>query len=60
MEARTDIKHLMQALRQALAPAPRASLHGLEVSDSTFGEWLAAGGERRQRPRPAPAPARPR
>jgi len=58
MEARTDIKHLAQALRRALAPASRASLQGLEVSDSTFGAWLAAGGERRKSPRPAPAPAR--
>ena len=26
-------------------------LSGLEVRDSSFGEWLAAGGERRSRPR---------
>lgn len=25
----------------------RASLEGLEVSESSFGEWLKAGGERR-------------
>ncbi len=28
-------------------------LTGVEVRDSSFGEWLAAGGERRARPREA-------
>jgi hypothetical protein len=30
---------------------PRAELAGLEVKDSSFDEWLSAGGDRRERPR---------
>jgi hypothetical protein len=30
---------------------PRAELSGLEVRDSSFDEWLEAGGDRRSRPR---------
>lgn len=37
------------------SPLPRATLDGLEVQESNFGQWLAAGGERRQRPRDEPA-----
>lgn len=32
--------------RRAIA-LPRAQLDGLEMRESTFGEWLAAGGDRR-------------
>jgi hypothetical protein len=33
-------------------PQPRATLEGLEVQESSFGQWLAAGGERRSLARP--------
>lgn len=29
----------------------RATLRGLEVRESSFGDWLAAGGDRRTQPR---------
>ena len=32
---------------RASIPVQRAVLHGVEVSESTFDEWLQAGGERR-------------
>lgn len=32
-------------------PARRAELQGVEVSESTFEEWLKAGGDRRAAPR---------
>ncbi len=34
---------------------PRASLAGLEVSETAIHDWLAAGGERRKTPRPPQA-----
>jgi hypothetical protein len=41
-------------------PAPtRATLEGLEVQESCFGQWLAAGGERRSRPRELPTDSAP-
>ncbi len=33
------------------AAQPRATLDGLEVQESNFGQWLAAGGDRRARAR---------
>lgn len=36
---------------QALPLQPRASLEGLEVAESSFGQWLEAGGDRRSQPR---------
>ena len=36
---------------QALPQQPRASLDGLEVHESSFGQWLEAGGDRRSQPR---------
>jgi hypothetical protein len=41
---------------KAAAPSnsqPRANLDGLEVSESSFGEWLQAGGDRRGQRRDA-------
>lgn len=38
---------------------PRASLDGLEVSESSFGEWLQAGGDRRGQQRDAETEAMP-
>jgi hypothetical protein len=35
----------------------RASLEGLDVHDSSFDDWLAAGGDRRTAPRLARPPA---
>lgn len=39
--------------KQAAAHAlqPRATLEGLEVRESSFGQWLEAGGDRRTQPR---------
>lgn len=37
----------------ASAALPRANLDGLEVSESSFGEWLQAGGDRRGQRRDA-------
>ena len=31
-------------------PVQRAVLHGVEISESTFDEWLQAGGDRRAMP----------
>ncbi|MFN4116239.1 MAG: hypothetical protein ACK4F7_07050 [Inhella sp.] len=43
-----DLFRHRPALRRPEAQPPqRASLEGLEVSESDFGEWLEAGGERR-------------
>lgn len=33
------------------AQQARATLEGLEVRESSFGQWLAAGGDRRTQPR---------
>jgi hypothetical protein len=33
--------------RPVFGPTERASLHGLQVQESSFGEWLSAGGDRR-------------
>jgi hypothetical protein len=41
--------------KSAQPQLPRATLNGLEVAESTFGDWLAAGGERRTKPRAAAA-----
>jgi hypothetical protein len=41
---------LQQHARLGRAQA-RAELEGLEVRDSSFDEWLAAGGDRRAQPR---------
>lgn len=38
-------------VKQVLSAQPRAQLDGLEVKESSFGEWLAAGGDRRSQPR---------
>lgn len=38
---------------QASSAQPRANLDGLEVSESSFGEWLQAGGDRRGQTRDA-------
>ena len=49
--------HLFPAPRsktaQAAGALPRANLDGLEVSESSFGEWLQAGGDRRGQRRDA-------
>lgn len=47
---RPALATLQPASRPATPPS-RASLEGLEVQESCFGQWLAAGGERRTRPR---------
>lgn len=36
---------------QAAPQQPRASLDGLEVRESCFGQWLEAGGDRRSQSR---------
>jgi hypothetical protein len=41
----------LQSLPAIVRGLPRADLAGLEVKDSSFDEWLAAGGDRRSRPR---------
>jgi hypothetical protein len=41
----------LQSLPAIVRGLPRAELAGLEVKDSSFDEWLAAGGDRRSRPR---------
>lgn len=41
----------LPALRRFGAQPLRAQLDGLEVRESSFGEWLAAGGDRRSQPR---------
>lgn len=38
---------MLAPLRRAAALQQRAQLDGLEVRESSFGEWLAAGGDRR-------------
>ncbi len=38
-------------LERALGPQLRATLEGLEVQESSFGDWLKAGGDRRKRAR---------
>jgi|GEM_PF-6717935 len=49
--------HLFPTLRsktaQTTSTQPRANLDGLEVSESSFGEWLQAGGDRRGQRRDA-------
>ena len=49
---------LHSAARPNSAPT-RATLEGLEVQESCFGQWLAAGGERRSRPRELPTDSAP-
>jgi hypothetical protein len=56
--AHRTFRPLSAALAQSLQSLPaivrgqsRAELAGLEVKDSSFDEWLAAGGDRRSRPR---------
>lgn len=39
-------------VRSTYCPTERASVRDVEVKESTFGEWLAAGGDRRAKPRP--------
>jgi hypothetical protein len=41
-----------QFKQRSAAQPLRAQLDGLEVQESTFGEWLAAGGDRRSALRP--------
>lgn len=38
---------MLAPVRRAAAHQQRAQLDGLEVRESSFGEWLAAGGDRR-------------
>ena len=56
--AHRSFRPLPAALAQSLQQTARlgraqahASLDGLEVRDSSFDEWLAAGGDRRSRAR---------
>lgn len=52
--ARQSIRGWSQAwtVRPTYCPTERASVDDVEVKESTFGEWLAAGGDRRTNPRP--------
>ncbi|MFY8017335.1 MAG: hypothetical protein ACOVN9_04420 [Inhella sp.] len=47
---------LTQPLAQPAAAGATSRLAGLEVQDSSFDAWLAAGGERRSKPRPPNPP----
>lgn len=42
---------MLSPVRRVATQQPRAQLVGLEVAESSFGEWLAAGGDRRTQPR---------
>lgn len=52
--ARQSIRDWTKAwtVRPTNRPTERASLRGLEVQESDFGAWLAAGGDRRSAARP--------
>lgn len=42
---------MLSPVRRRATQQPRAQLDGLVVVESSFGEWLAAGGDRRTQPR---------
>ncbi|MBH9576550.1 hypothetical protein [Inhella proteolytica] len=43
--------HLEEPAKPLRSAEARASLAGLEVSETAIQDWLAAGGERRKQPR---------
>lgn len=54
----SPVLHLEEPVKPLRSADARASLAGLEVSETAIQDWLTAGGERRKHPR-LPVPADP-